>query len=122
MRRFLAEYGIEYEVVPLQASDQQLTLPDYEAIVSGLGPSYGENGFTRLISQKRREKLAPKLSKLYPRGHVEYFNKNITALRGLIAVDYDRGITLTGFHEDDVRVLIPREQKKVHHTGLDGRN
>lgn len=118
MKKFLAEWDISYEIVPLQATDQQLTLPDYEAMVSGLGASYGECDFTMLISQKRRDSIAPKLTKLYPKDHVAYFNKNVTALRGLIAVDYERGITLLGYHSDDINVLIPREYREKQREKL----
>lgn len=112
LRRFFDHYNMEFEVVPLQATDQCPTLSDYKTLVRGLAKSEGVEDFELLVSQKKRKQLAPKLRKMTPEEQVAFFNENITALRGAITYDSKLDITLLGFNEDEVRTLLPREVKK----------
>lgn len=112
LREFFGHYNMEFEVVPLQATDQCLTLPDYKNLVRGLGKSEGVEDFQLLVSQKRRARLAPKLCKMTPEEQVAFFNENITALRGAITYDSERDITFLGFNEEELRTLLPRDVKK----------
>lgn len=112
LREFFGRYNMDFEVVPLQATDQRLTLPDYKNLVRGLGKSEGVEDFQLLVSQKRRAQLAPKLCKMTPEEQVAFFNENITALRGAITYDSERDMTFLGFDEDELSTLLPRDVKK----------
>lgn len=118
LREFFKYYDIEFESVPLQATDQCLTLPDYKNLVRGLGKSKGAENFELLVSQKKREQLAPKLCKMTPEEQIAFFNENITALRGAITYDSARDMTFLGFDEEELSVLIPRDIKKRTTEGI----
>lgn len=112
MRKYLTLNKVPFKVVRLYKATEELRWATYKQMVEGASFTNVSHVTSRnIVVRDTPDHIVEHIDSLSYLDASLYLQENLKILRSCITVDTSRGVTITGFDEDEASVLLKRSTK-----------